>query len=148
MFVFGTFEPGNVIKTGVNTDRSKLKPDEKLSLSIDYTLFSDGTSWGPDSQKDSEYLSGSDEGQKYAISQIKGFLKDKNKEAIYRLLKLEQEGKIDDNPPEIDKTKSRKWQRGFLGGYQYFLWQLLPFDEKQELEVISHKLEKIEKQKL
>jgi len=35
-YTFGTFNPGNIIKTGVTTDRSKLKSDEKLSLSIDY----------------------------------------------------------------------------------------------------------------
>jgi hypothetical protein len=51
-------------------------------LSIDYILFSDGTSWGPDTQKDSEFLSGSDDGEKYAINEVKGFLKDKNRSII------------------------------------------------------------------
>jgi hypothetical protein len=140
------FGPGKIIETELQLQRDKLKLGEKLTLSIDYILFSDGSTWGPDSQKQSELLSGEDEGEKYAISQVKRLLKDQNKEELFKLLKLQQEGKIDDNPPEIDKTKSYKWQRGFLGGYQYLLWQLLPYDEKQELEAISSKLGKIEKQ--
>jgi len=140
------FEPGKVMETALNLQRDKLKPDEKLFLSIDYVLFSDGTSWGPDSQKTSEYLSGSDEGTKYAIDQIRGLLKEKNKEALFGLLKLKHSGMNVEDPPGMDKTKSYNWQSGFRGGYHFLFWQLLPFDEKQELEAISCKLEKIEKQ--
>jgi hypothetical protein len=125
------FEPGKIIQSGLQKDRNKLKVGEKLTLSIDYVLFSDFTSWGPDSQKKSEFLSGYYDGEKFAIKQVKDLLKNKNKDELFRLLTLEKEGKITDNLPEINRNSSEMWQRGFSSGYAGVLVRLLPFDQKQ-----------------
>ena len=125
------FEPGKVIQTFLQVDRNKLKAGEKLTLSVDYILFSDLTGWGPDTQKHSEFEAGYYDGEKYAIDQVRRFIKEQNKEELIRLLRLEQDGKIDDNSLQMDKEKTERWRRGFLGGYRLAIGQLLPFDQKQ-----------------
>lgn len=124
------FEPGKVIQTGLQVNSNKIKSIEKLTLSIDYVLFSDLTWWGPDSNKNSEMEAGYYDGEKYAIGQIKKLLQNQNKEELFRLLRLAEAGKIENNPPEIDKGKTEKWSRGFLSGYRVALIGLLPFDQK------------------
>jgi hypothetical protein len=125
------FDPGKLIQTGMNEDRIKFKPGDVVSLSIDYVLFSDGTSWGKDTQKNSESIAGYFDGEKFAIEQIRGLLKEKNSDELFRLLRLAKAGKLDDSPPPVDTQKSEKWQRGFLSAYKTTLVFLLPYDYSQ-----------------
>ena len=93
-------------------------------------LFSDGTTWGPDTQKQSEYLSGWGEGEKYAISQIKQLIREQNKEELLRLIQMNQEGKIDGDSLKLDKAKSFNWRSGFVASYGLVLMDLQPYDPK------------------
>jgi hypothetical protein len=73
------FVPGKIIQTSLQVN-GRFKPSEKLTLSLDYILFSDLTGWGPDTQKYSESQPGYYAGERSAIDQVKQLIKDQNRE--------------------------------------------------------------------
>ena len=140
--LFQSFVSEQIIQSSNVEERVNVKLNGKIFLSLDYVKFDDGGSWGKDSEKQSEYISGHDEGQKSAVKQIKDWLINQNKNAVSNLL----EQQIDEiNPPVVDKKETEKWQRGVKSGYRSVLFRLKTEYEDKGLEAVSQKLEQIEK---
>lgn len=139
---FQSFTPGQVIQNSFVEERSNIKPGGKIFLSFDFVVFQDGSSWGKDSQKQSEYIFAHLEGQKDAVKYVKPLLADTNKDAISKLL---QQPLTDINPPNVDRQKSAEWQRGFVVGYRFVIGRLQFAYEKQGMEAVHSKLEEVEK---
>ncbi len=148
------FVPGKVIQTSLQLNKN-LRSSDKLTLSIDYILFSNLSGWGPDSQKQSEFEAGYYAGEKHAIDQTKQFIKDRNKVDLFVLLRLAQTGEIDEYPLIMTKGRSQKWGEGFKSGYGVALIQLLPpidaktgkyppIEDKLALEDFAGRLKKVE----
>lgn len=138
---FQSFEVGKIIQDSISEARVNIKSNT-LFLSLDYIEFEDGSSWGKDIQKQSEYLTGYKKGQRTAIDEIKSKLNNRNNEAISNLLKQEIS---EINPPNVDTTETVRWQNGFTGGYRFVLLRLQFAYEKRGIEAISSKLDEIEK---
>lgn len=139
---FQSFAPGQIIQDSFSESRLNLKTDEKIFLSIDYVAFEDGSAWGKDSQKQSEYISGYKEGQRKAVNQARQLLTDMDKNALPKLLQ-QQSNEI--NPPEINEKKNERWLRGYVLGYRVVLGGLRSAYEKQGAEAVSSKLDEMEK---
>lgn len=134
--------PGQIKQDSFAEARANIRADSKLDLSLDYVEFGDGSSWGKDSQLQSEYILGMSEGQRIALKQINDFLVQQNKDAIFKLL---QQQITETNPPIINKEKSDKWQNGFINGYRTVLMKLQIAYEKQGKEGVFLKLKDVEK---
>jgi hypothetical protein len=139
---FQSFAPGQIIQDSFSESRLNLKTDEKIFLSVDYVAFEDGSAWGKDSQKQSEYVSGYKEGQRKAVNQARQLLADMDKNA---LLKLLQQQSSEINPPEINEKKNERWLRGYVLGYRVVHGGLRGAYEKQGAEAVSSKLDEMEK---
>jgi hypothetical protein len=66
--------------------RSSSTPFQKVTLSIDFVEFTDGSRWGPDVAKFSEQLDGMRAGMKAAKTELLKLLSEKGPEAIVELL--------------------------------------------------------------
>jgi hypothetical protein len=139
---FQSFIPGQIIQNSFIEERSNIKSNDKIFLSFDFVVFQDGSSWGRNSQKQSEYIFGHIEGQKDAVKYVKPLLADTNKDAVSKLL-LQQ--LTDINPPALDGKKTAEWQRGFAVGYRFVIGRLQFAYEKQGMEAVRLKLEEVEK---
>lgn len=96
-------------------ERENIKPNEGLSLSIDYVEFEDGSSWGEDVQGQSEHLIGARAGVEVAIKQFKDLINNRETAALTTIL----EKKLVDVEVALPKTfQSEKWQKGFTDGYK------------------------------
>lgn len=140
---FQSFTPGQVIQNSFIEERSNIKPGGKTFLSFDFVVFQDGSSWGKNSQKQSDYIFAHLEGQKTAVNYVKPLLADPNKDAVSKLL---QQQLTDINPPdEVDSQKSTEWRRGFVAGYRLIIGRLQFAYEKQGMEAVRSKLEEVGK---
>jgi hypothetical protein len=108
-------------------DTVRLRPNKKtiVVLSVDFVEFSDGTKWGLDSLKSSAQVAGQRAGAR-SISQ--------------QLLKILNDGKIDDVVREMDKASTttevpndqpEEWRIGFRQGRVVILDRLKRSKEKQ-----------------
>ena len=114
---------------------------EKLYLSIGYVEFEDGSTWGEDYQKQSEHISGFNEGRKAAVKHIKNLLGSQNKNELTDLFKKSIE---EINSPVANDKQTEKWQRGFSSGYKFVWFTLKNAYEDKDLEAVSQKLQQIE----
>jgi hypothetical protein len=136
------FEPRNITQDSHTEARANIHSTDKLYLTLDYVEFDDGSSWGKDSEKQSEYIAGTFEGQRNAVIQIKDLLIAQNKNALSDFLKQQP----DAVKPPVDESKgTEKWRRGFSSGYKSILFRLKIAYEKNGVEAVAQKLEDMEK---
>jgi hypothetical protein len=122
----------------LNTD---LTSESKISLSIEYVLFTDGTSWGKISKKNSEFIEGYMEGLKKTLSELQ-LLAKSDKGALVKL--LEQEAFAFDRS-RLDKIKTQDWQGGFEMGYRWVWIELKSIYIKFGIEMLPLKLDEFHK---
>ncbi|HEX8197896.1 MAG TPA: hypothetical protein VF571_17020 [Pyrinomonadaceae bacterium] len=135
------FTPGQITQDTFSEERVNIKKDGKLFLSLDYVEFDDGSVWGKDTQKQSEYIAGQNEGQKAAVNKF-NLLIHQNKDAVIEFLR-QPETEMDSLVTNNEKTD--KWHRGFKNGYRTVLTRLQMAYEKQGQEGVFLKLREIEK---
>jgi hypothetical protein len=140
-YIFPTFVPGQIVQTDFAEAGVNVRGNGKLFLSVDYIEFEDGSSWGNDTQKQSEHIAGDSAGEKNAVKEIRQLLLGQNINAVSELLKKEVS---EINPPDIDNKKTEKWRRGFISGYRSILIKLQFAYEKQGMEGISLRLKELE----
>jgi gas vesicle protein len=139
---FSIFAPAQIGQDSFSEARANIKSNGKMFLSVDYVKFADGSSWGKDTQKQSEYISGQSEGTKTAVKQIKQLIISRNKEILSNMLQKEMD---ELNPPDIDEKKSAKWRNGLVAGYRSVLISVRSAHEQNGMEAVSLKIEEIEK---
>jgi hypothetical protein len=125
-----------------NENRGSNKLESKLYLLIDYVEFEDGSSWGNDVAKQSEFIAGSRAGWKEAVKQSRELLKSQKTVDLINFLRQEI---TETNLPFIDPSQTDKWQRGYRSGYQTVISTLRERYEQQGLDSLSTKLEEMEK---
>lgn len=139
---FQSFTAGQIIQNSFIEERANIKSNGSVFLSFDFVVFQDGSSWGKDSQRQSEYIYGYIDGQKDAVKYVKPLLAETNKYAASKLFQQQLTGI---NPPTVDSKKSAEWQRGFAVGYRFVIGRLQFAYEKQGMEAVRLKLEEVEK---
>lgn len=133
-YFYPAFAAGHSIKNSVSIERVNVKPDAKVYLFLDYVRFVDGTSWGADTERQSELIEGHLNGHGYAFSEIQQLLAE-NKDDVVGTLLTQEITSI--NPLTIDQTKSKLWQRGFVTGYRSTLSRLKRIFEKDGIRNVS-----------
>jgi hypothetical protein len=136
-YFYPAFLAGQTITNSISIERPNVKPDAKILLAIDYVQFADGTFWGADAESQSERISGHIEGYKYAVSDIKRVLAEKNGARLVGLLRQDITAS---NPTTMDQTKPELWQRGFVTGYRTVLSRLQTVFAQKGIEEVSNKL--------
>jgi hypothetical protein len=110
-----SFQPGAFYTEELFLERENIKPDESLSLAIDYVEFEDGSSWGEDVQGQSEHLIGARAGVEVAVKELRNLINNRETVALTALL----EKKLVDVDVSLPKSvQSEKWQKGFTDGYK------------------------------
>lgn len=78
--------PGEILQ-----DRRFQGPALKMSrATVDYVLFADGSSWGPDSKKQSLYIRGVIQGRRVTVAELKRTMETQGIRAVEEFLKAEQ----------------------------------------------------------
>lgn len=88
-------------------------PIRSVKLTIDFIEFTDGTSWGSDSENSRDLLKGQREGAKFEKQRLREFIQAKGSEALTSALQLEKAMTAE---PSIPTDRSVKWQEGFRYG--------------------------------
>jgi hypothetical protein len=88
------------------------------SIRIDQILFSDGTSWGPDSQKQWIVLRGSYEGRRMAVRDLKEMARSGDLDRLSEMMTAELESIVIRIPLTNNQTEYRE---GFNSGYKGLL---------------------------
>jgi uncharacterized protein with PQ loop repeat len=140
---FGTtlFQPGEFDKGWLSEERSLIKSDDVLFLSIDYVEFADGAFWGKDTARQSEYIAGSRAGWKEMVRQLK-LLYNQKGTSLTDFLKRDA---TEINPLSIDSSQTSKWQDGFRSGYRAAASTLQKTYKNQGADLIYIKLSEMEK---
>ena len=125
-------------------EREILAQEEKISLSIDYVEFVDGSSWGTDSQGNSREIAGEREGRKTIIRQLKDSIKKQDAKGLNSSMGLLKQDirEIDVDMPATNQ--SAEWKKGFRGGYKAVI-SVLQHLKDQGPESINKKLDEMEK---
>ena len=135
------FETVGINEDELRLERSNIQPDEILSLSIDYVEFEDGSSWGKDTQGQSEYISGGRAGVKAATEELKNLV---DKREIVVLTSLLEKALVSIDVPLPESVQSEKWRKGFENGYKGVVY-FLKGQRKKGIEEISRRLDEIKK---
>jgi hypothetical protein len=88
---------------------------DKAVVSVDFVLFEDGTTWGPDTLGESQYVIGVFDGQKDALADIKALFGSHNEGALKELL-ISDRNAI--RPAKMNTNGNPKWQDGYTSGYR------------------------------
>lgn len=136
---FQSFGAGKTIQSTIFEEKANIKPNHKIFISVDYILFEDGSSWGRDSQLQSQYILGYYEGQRISVSKIKETLQ--NNEAFLSLIQKP----IEEFNYPFQNVENEKRQRGIISGYRSVLARLQIIYETKGIEAVLPKLEEIEK---
>ena len=139
--VIKLLQPGEIIKGEWFEENENIKFGEPLTLSVDYVKFRDGSSWGDDTQRQSETIGGHFAGQAKAAEKVTNLIKNQIPETIIDLL---EQQKADSVSFTSNSEQTEKWRRGFQQGYNAILTQLQFAYRKQGASGVSSKLKEIE----
>jgi hypothetical protein len=103
-------QPGQSASTEVGGLNFKSGNVDRVSLSIDFIEFENGSSWGPDTFKSAERLEGQREGARAASQYLLSLLKARGQLAVIEASKAES---INISPPP---NKTSGWLTGFHAG--------------------------------
>ena len=121
---------------------SARKNDETFTLVVDYVLFTDGTHWGADKAKESEFIHGFLDGQKRIYQDIKKLIEANDEEALTAFLVTPR------NIPELSPPGGRSrrdW--GWAHGYTYWYHTLgFDFRGRGDLKGILSKVADLERE--
>ncbi len=108
-----------------------------LTLAVDYVEFDDGTTWGKDTQRSVEYLSGQREGEKAALNSIQDMREKQGDTVIEELLK-KKESEVAAPPA----GHSAEWEYGFRTGHNALLLRLREADRKGGARALASELQR------
>lgn len=140
-FPVKSFQVDSINQDELNLERSNIQPSEILSLSIDYIEFENGSSWGIDSQGQSEHIAGGRAGVESATEQLKRLIDKRETAGLNALLETNL---VDIDVPLPNSVQSEKWRKGFEQGYKGVIY-FLKGQNASGIEKISEKLNEIKK---
>jgi hypothetical protein len=112
------FLPGQVRSDDIGNEWSSA-PYERVTLSIDFVEFTDGSRWGPDFSKSSERLEGTRAGMKAAKTVLLKLFSDKGLQAVVGLIESDM------NLLAPEQNHSEVWIMGFQTGVKTISARLL-----------------------
>jgi hypothetical protein len=112
------FLPGQVRSEEIGNEWSTA-PYERVTLSIDFVEFTDGSRWGPDISKSSKRLEGMRAGMKAAKTVLLKLLSDKGSQAVVELIESDM------NLLAPEQNYSEAWVTGFQTGVKSMSARLL-----------------------
>ncbi|MGH9948401.1 MAG: hypothetical protein ACRD6X_14570 [Pyrinomonadaceae bacterium] len=140
-YFYPPFAAGTTITNSISIERPNVRVDGKAYLSIDYVQFVDGTSWGANSERQSERIFGHTEGKSQAVSHFKNLFLNRDHDSITKLLGQDA---ATFTPKDLNTQKSELWQQGFVTGFRSVLSTLKAAFELSGIEATSNKLTEIE----
>jgi len=140
-FPVKSFQVDSINQDELNLERSNIQPSDILSLSIDYVEFEDGSSWGIDSQGQSEHIAGGRAGVESATEQLKSLVDKRETASLNALLERDL---VDIDVPLPNSVQSEKWRKGFEKGYKGVVY-FLKGQSESGIEKISEKLDEIKR---
>ena len=111
--IFGTIEPGRIVASSDREEDVNLRDNRTIVYEIDFILFSDGTSWGPNAGKGSDRVYGFFEGRNAALVLARQLLKELKPEMLFPRLTVEMTKTASDLGQEKDQRGS-----GYATGYR------------------------------
>ena len=96
-------------------ERQTIIKDLVLRLSVDYAEFEDGSSWGSDSQGQSELIKGERAGRSAAIVKFKDLIKNNKMTELTEIFGLDV---TEMNVLVPNSMQSEKWKRAYQRGYK------------------------------
>jgi hypothetical protein len=111
--------------------------DNKITLSVDYVEFSDGTRWGADSVKSSERVAGQRAAATMVGKNLLEVLKAGKNDDVTKAI---EDGKVIIQPPGI---RSQEWNEGFSAGRASVLNRLKRANEQHGLKELELELRRI-----
>lgn len=140
-FAAKLLQQGESYNNRLPVERENIKADEKLSLSVDYVEFEDGSSWGDDTQQRSMKITAEREGRKAAIKQIKDLVKNQDFNTLTNLFSQEI---TELSFPLQSSNQTTDWQNSFQGGYRSAIAILREY-QKRGIDSLSTQLDEMEK---
>lgn len=134
------FQPNSFYNEDFGIEWRNLQPADEAVFSIDYVLFEDGSSWGADTEKESERILGSLAGRRIASENMDVLLDNQKTDSAIKIIKGET---ANDSAQNTDSKQSDRWKAGFQQGYNSVLWQLKSAYEKGGMKAIAVKIEEI-----
>lgn len=110
-----SFEVNSAHQDQLDIERENIKPSGTISFSIDYVEFEDGSSWGEDTQGQSEHIYGGHTGVESAIKELRELASKSQTNKLHTLLEKDL---ADINPALPNETQNEKWKKGFIDGYK------------------------------
>jgi hypothetical protein len=127
------FLPGQVRSEELGNEWSTA-PFERVTLSIDFVEFTDGSRWGPDISKSSERLEGMRAGMKAAKTVLLKLFSDKGSQAVVELIESDM------NLLAPEQNHSEAWVTGFQTGVKSMSARLLHAYKDKGIAEIGKKL--------
>jgi len=139
---FGTLRPGATRKLSYG-DLNARKSNEIFTLTVDYVLFTDGTHWGADKAKESEFVLGLFDGQKRIYQEIKKLVELNDDEAFIEFLTKPSNSNLpaELSPPGGRTRKDEGFARGYTAWRHAFAFD---FQNRGDLKGVSSKLSDLE----
>lgn len=139
-FMVKLFQPQQVNIAQFEEERANIKEDTKITLSIDYVEFADGSSWGKDEYQTSEQITQEFAGREAAIDYFKRLIENNEQSSLSNEL---EQNIVDYQVPIPDRQMNEKAQRGFRTGYKSIL-SVLQENKNQSNELLLKKLQELE----
>jgi hypothetical protein len=133
----GIWRPTEIRAITVSDNRDT--PIVGVRLAVDFVEFSDGITWGPDTEKSRDMLAGMRAGAKAEKQRIRQLLKNKGRAAVTS--DIQAEGAEGSEAP-ADDHRSPQWSEGFrngVGSIRRRLRQALQSNHTGELEAELNK---------
>ena len=129
------FQPYSFTDELSRIEKSNLERKNKVSYSVDFVLFKDGSVWGKDVNHESERVEGMVEGEKAALKELKAFIENADSKTLKSFLEQEiRTIKIPASPSD----HSEKWQDGYRTGYGAIVSSLLTANSKEAKTLLKY----------
>lgn len=128
------FQPQTVKFEQFYEERANIRPESKLSLSIDYVLFADGSSWGEDKHQTSERIIQYIAGRKAAVEYVRKLIEKNNREVLSELF---EQDIVEFQVPIPDSKMDEMLQRNFRSGYKSVLLTLQQNKDRDDGTVLK-----------
>ncbi|MDQ3633024.1 MAG: hypothetical protein M3405_00735 [Acidobacteriota bacterium] len=138
-----SFPVGKLTEHSHFEQRANLKPDSAITFWVDYVEFTDGTSWGKDSQGRSKLILAVRIGQQKGFEQVKKLFAE---QSIDEFIKILNKPIVDLKLPDKFREEREKVGFGFSVGYKSVFSRLKSSYEKHGVGAIFIQMDDLEKQ--
>jgi hypothetical protein len=115
VFTGRLFQPGSVQTAIINIQPIDISRVGNITLSVDYIQFSDGSFWGPDTDRNESFFQGMEAGRHASIKEMTDMASNNEWSRITHLLETPL---ADAEITVYDTLRPERWQQGYRIGYK------------------------------